>query len=56
MSRKYVDCAAPGCTLRFSAADEKELETAVVDHAVARHQAKDTQDFRERVRHAMRDA
>lgn len=55
MARKYVDCAAPGCTIRFSAANEKELETAVVDHAIARHQAQDTPEFRERVRQAIKE-
>ncbi len=55
MARKYVDCAAPGCTLRLSAEDEKELETAVVDHAVMHHQVQDTPAFRERVRQAMKE-
>jgi len=59
MSRKYVDCRQfPGetkCTVAISADSEKELMEVAVQHAVAVHGHKDTPEFREQLKHAIKE-
>jgi len=59
MARKYVDCRQfPGetkCTVAISADSEKELMEVAVQHAVAVHGHKDTPEFREQLKHAIKE-
>jgi predicted small metal-binding protein len=54
MARKYIDCrefpSDMNCTIAISADSEDELLEAAVQHAVAVHGHKDTQEFRRQLR------
>ena len=54
MARKYIDCrefpSDMNCTIAISADSEDELLQAAVQHAVAVHGHKDTQEFRRQLR------
>ena len=47
--KKTMSCTAPGCSLTISGT-EKEVEDAVVQHAVSAHGQTDTPQFREQIR------
>ena len=59
MARKYVDCrdfpSETKCTVTISADSEKELMEVAVQHAVAVHGHKDTPEFREQLKKAMKE-
>jgi predicted small metal-binding protein len=59
MARKYVDCrefpGEPKCSVAISADSEKELMEVAVQHAVAVHGHKDTPEFREQLKHAIKE-
>ena len=58
MARKYVDCrqfpSETKCTVTISADSEKELMEIAVQHAVAVHGHKDTPEFREQLKQAIK--
>ncbi|MEW5848204.1 MAG: DUF1059 domain-containing protein [Myxococcota bacterium] len=58
MTRKFIDCRdhpdKSGCTLAFFG-EEKELESAVVQHAVSVHGYKDTPELRNQLRSMYKD-
>ena len=58
MARKFVDCrefpSESNCSIAISADTEKELLEAAVQHAVAVHGHKDTPEFREQLKQAIR--
>jgi predicted small metal-binding protein len=57
--RKAIDCrdypSEKNCTLRISGSEEEVLEAAV-QHAVSTHGHRDTPEFREQLRSALKDA
>jgi predicted small metal-binding protein len=59
MPRKYVDCrevpSESRCTVAISADSEKELMQVAVEHAVKAHGHKDTPEFRQMLKKAMKD-
>jgi predicted small metal-binding protein len=59
MARKYVDCrdfpSVSKCTVAMSADNEKELLEIAVQHAVAVHGAKDTPEFRQELKGAIKE-
>jgi len=59
MARKYVDCrqfpSETKCTVTISADSEKELMGIAVQHAVAVHGHKDTPEFREQLKQAIKE-
>ena len=59
MARKYVDCrefpSETKCTAAISADSEKELMEIAVQHAVAVHGHKDTPEFRNQLKKAIKD-
>jgi predicted small metal-binding protein len=59
MARKYIDCrdypSVNNCTVAISADSEKELIEIAVQHAVAVHQAKDTPEFRNELKGAIKE-
>ena len=59
MGRKYVDCrefpSEMNCTVALSADSESELLDVAVQHAVAQHGHKDSQELRNMLRSAMKD-
>ena len=59
MARKYVDCrqfpSETKCTVTISADSEKELMEIAVQHAVAVHGHKDTPEFREQLKQAIKE-
>ena len=59
MARKYVDCrqfpSETKCTVAISADSEKELMEIAVQHAVAVHGHKDTPEFREQLKKAIKN-
>lgn len=59
MVRKYVDCReVPSdrkCTVAISADSEKELMEVAVQHAVQVHGHKDTPEFRQMLKKAIKD-
>ena len=58
MARCYVDCrdfpSVTKCTVAISADDEKELMEIAVQHAVSAHDHKDTPDFRQQLKQAIK--
>ncbi len=60
MARKYVDCrempSEKNCTVAISADSEKELMDIAVQHAVAVHGHKDTPEFRQILKQAIKEA
>jgi predicted small metal-binding protein len=58
MSRKVMDCrempSEKGCTLTI-AGEEDEVMRAAVQHAVDAHGHHDSPEFREELRHALKD-
>lgn len=54
MPRKYIDCrdypSAAHCSVAISADNDKELEEAAVQHAVAVHQHQDSPELRQQLR------
>jgi predicted small metal-binding protein len=59
MPRKYVDCrempSDSKCTVAISADSEKELIEVAVQHAVKVHGHKDTAEFRQKLKQAIKD-
>lgn len=59
MGRKFIDCrdypSEMNCSVAIAADSEKELLDAAVQHAVAVHGHKDTPEFRENLRHVIKD-
>jgi predicted small metal-binding protein len=59
MTRKYIDCrevpSESKCTVAISADSEKELMEVAVQHAVKTHGHKDTPEFRQMLKKAMKD-
>jgi len=59
MGRKFIDCreqkSVMNCSVAISADTEQELIEAAVQHAVAVHGHKDTQELRAALRQAFRD-
>ena len=59
MTRKYIDCrqfpSETKCTVAISADSEKELMEIAVQHAVAVHGHKDTHEFREQLKAAIKE-
>ena len=59
MARKYVDCreipSESKCTVAISADTEKELMEVAVQHAVKVHGHKDTPEFRQMLRGAIKE-
>ena len=59
MARKYVDCrefpSVMNCTVAMSADSEKELLELAVQHAVAVHGHKDTREFRDQLKMAIKE-
>jgi predicted small metal-binding protein len=59
MARKYVDCrqfpSEAKCTVAISADSEKELMEVAVQHAAAVHGHKDTPEFREQLKKAIKE-
>lgn len=59
MARKYGYCrdfpSESKCTVAISADSEKELLEIAVQHAVAVHGHVDTPEFREQLKHAIKD-
>ena len=58
MARKYVDCrdfpSVTKCTVAISADSEKEIMEIAVQHAVAVHDHKDTPEFRQQLKQAIK--
>jgi predicted small metal-binding protein len=58
MARKIVDCRdmpnEKGCTLTI-AGEEDEVVRAAVMHAVDVHEHADTPEFRDQIRHSLKD-
>ena len=58
MARHYVDCrdfpSVTKCTIAISADSEKELMEIAVQHAVAVHDHKDTPEFRQQLKQAIK--
>jgi predicted small metal-binding protein len=58
MARKYIDCrefpSDSKCTATIAADSEKELMEIAVQHAVAVHGHKDTPEFRQQLKEAVR--
>jgi predicted small metal-binding protein len=58
MARKYVDCrevpSESKCTVAISADSEKELLEVAVQHAVKVHGHKDTAEFRQVLKQAIK--
>jgi predicted small metal-binding protein len=56
--RKSVDCrdypSEKGCTLKISGTEEEVLDAAVL-HAVSAHGHENTPEFREELRHILKD-
>jgi predicted small metal-binding protein len=59
MGRKFIDCretpSVMNCSVAISADNEKELIDAAVQHAVSVHGHKDTPDFRQLIKGAIRE-
>lgn len=59
MARKYVDCrdfpSATKCTVAISADSEKELLEIAIQHAVAVHGHKDSPEFRQQLKQAIKE-
>lgn len=59
MGRKYVDCrevpSEMHCSVAIAADSEDELLEAAVQHAVAVHKHKDTPEFRNELRTAIKN-
>ena len=59
MTRKYIDCrevpSENKCTVAISADSEKELMEVAVQHAVKTHGHKDTAEFRQLLKKAIKD-
>ena len=59
MGRKYIDCrnfpSETNCTVAISADSEQELLDVAVQHAVAVHGHRDTQEFRQQLKEAIRE-
>ena len=59
MARKYVDCrdfpSVTKCTVAISADSETELMEIAVQHAVAVHDHKDTPEFRQQLKQAIKE-
>ena len=59
MGRTYVDCrefpSKMNCTVALSAYSESELLEVAVQHVVAQHGHKDSQELRNMLRSAMKD-
>jgi len=59
MARKYVDCrdfpSVKKCTVAISADSENELIEIAVQHAVAVHEHKDTPEFRQQLKQAIKE-
>jgi predicted small metal-binding protein len=59
MVRKYVDCrevpSESNCSVAISADSEKELMEVAVQHAVQTHGHKDTPEFRQMLKKAIKD-
>ena len=57
MARKFIDCrevpSEMNCMVAISADTEAELMQAAIQHAVAVHGHKDTEELRETIRRAM---
>ena len=58
MARCYVDCrdfpSVTKCTVAISADSEKEIMEIAVQHAVAVHDHKDTPEFRQQLKQAIK--
>lgn len=58
MARRYIDCrdypSEKNCTVAMSAESEEELLDAAVRHAVEVHGHKDTPQFRNELRQAIK--
>jgi predicted small metal-binding protein len=58
MLRRYIDCrefpSEMNCTVEISADTEGEVEDLAVMHAVMTHKHKDTPEFRQDIRSAIR--
>lgn len=59
MGRKYIDCrnvpSETNCTVAISADSEEELMDIAVQHAVAVHGHRDTPEFRQQLKEAIRE-
>jgi predicted small metal-binding protein len=59
MARKYVDCrdfpSKMNCSVAISADSENELLEIAVQHAVAVHEHKDTPEFRQMLKQAIKE-
>jgi predicted small metal-binding protein len=59
MGRKYIDCrnvpSETNCTVAISADSEQELMDIAVQHAVAVHGHRDTPEFRQQLKEAIRE-
>jgi predicted small metal-binding protein len=59
MARKYIDCrdvpSESKCTVAISADSEKELMEVAVQHALQAHGHKDTPEFRQMLKKAIKD-
>ena len=59
MGRKYIDCrnfpSETNCTVAISADSEQELMDVAVQHAVAVHGHRDTPEFRQQLKEAIRE-
>lgn len=59
MGRRYVDCrdfpSESKCTVAISADSDKELLEIAVQHAVASHGHKDTPEFRQQLKQAIKE-
>ena len=59
MGRKYIDCrnvqSETKCTVAISADSEQELMDIAVQHAVAVHGHRDTPEFRQQLKEAIRE-
>lgn len=59
MTRKYIDCrdhpSVSNCTIALSADSDKELLEIAVQHAVAAHGQKDTPEFRQQLKGAIKE-
>lgn len=58
MERKFIDCreipSDSKCTVTISADTEKELMDVAVQHAVMQHGHKDTPEFRQQLKDAVK--
>ncbi|MEW5726789.1 MAG: DUF1059 domain-containing protein [Pseudomonadota bacterium] len=58
MARKFVDCREypeSKCSVAVSADTEDEVVDAAVDHAVKHHGHQDTPEFRDQIRHMVKE-